>query len=749
MPNLFLILIVIALAGTPAMAVSAAPAGQDVLPTQSPVLGLDVTATPSSEALGYFRQAQNRDVPGLMHRIGTVVPEGIRLLEKALQSDPDYHAAHYVLGLSYLRTGRLPRAEQSLFRATSLKPSDPDGHLHLGVVYTRTLKPDQAIRSLEAALALNPGDSRILFRLGEAHRAHLPAAEYFRQASEHNAFLQPVARLERIMAYSRAGAFDNILEIFRGLNSDSLGEAVLKHVRARFMELTADYGEDPAFLESYAHLFFWKGDDEDAVRYFHDALDLDISRFRSHGVLGRSLYNLARMPEAMRHLKIAVVENPSDREAWVLLGEVSKFSLNPQADYDVAIQAYRAAIDLKPQDAELYREMADAYFKKNDFGRARATLQEAIALDDQDPEAYSLLGDLHAVQGEGEQAVVQFSKAVEIYIRRGEDLSEGWTRYAMGQAREMAGQLDRALEQYQRAYEILQLQLLKDRMAKLYVRQERYDQAGAYYQDRIRRDPADLGAHLDLAVTYARWGKVSLVTETYQKILRLDPENARAHEALGLIYARVPGQRVEQALTHFRQYLEATEGLAPEGARREHARFVMAELGFPQKIEGLKIQGGDLGAVGSLLEAAWEYQAAGRQWIGVPDRVREQGPGNLAETGLFDVERAYYALDEDIGNIYINVKGPQFQDIIRELRGATRARIDAVQRFMRDLSAPRGQDGDGSVRVRSGMDQADRHFMVALKSLELIMEKHPAQFTVYDLQVIDRDIANYTQRHGD
>jgi tetratricopeptide (TPR) repeat protein len=83
--------------------------------------------------------------------------QGIALLEQVTQAAPECATAHIDLGMAYVRTDDLERAETSLERARELSPGHPVVHNELGIVYRKVGRFSEARQSYERALALYPG----------------------------------------------------------------------------------------------------------------------------------------------------------------------------------------------------------------------------------------------------------------------------------------------------------------------------------------------------------------------------------------------------------------------------------------------------------------------------------------------------------------------------------------------------------------------------------------------------------------
>jgi tetratricopeptide (TPR) repeat protein len=81
---------------------------------------------------------------------------GLPAAQKAVEFAPDDASALVVLGWSYLSSGRLSLAEQTLLEAIGIAPDDASAHLHLGMTYLAQANRDAAHLELTRARDLDP-----------------------------------------------------------------------------------------------------------------------------------------------------------------------------------------------------------------------------------------------------------------------------------------------------------------------------------------------------------------------------------------------------------------------------------------------------------------------------------------------------------------------------------------------------------------------------------------------------------------
>ena len=83
-------------------------------------------------------------------------------------------------------------------------------------------------------------------------------------------------------------------------------------------------------------------------------------------------------------------------------------------NYDHTIADSTKAIEKNPDDADAYRERANAWEEKGDYDQAIADYSKAIELDQRDVNLYYLRSYLYSEKGDYDQAIADCTKAIEI-----------------------------------------------------------------------------------------------------------------------------------------------------------------------------------------------------------------------------------------------------------------------------------------------------------------------------------------------
>jgi hypothetical protein len=90
----------------------------------------------------------------------------IKLLDEALEIDPESWGANYNLGYTYYRLGELDKAERYFVKAVEIDPNKPVGFLYLGLTRFKMNRLDDAAAAIRHAILLQPNGYSYHFALG-------------------------------------------------------------------------------------------------------------------------------------------------------------------------------------------------------------------------------------------------------------------------------------------------------------------------------------------------------------------------------------------------------------------------------------------------------------------------------------------------------------------------------------------------------------------------------------------------------
>ncbi|HEM6631390.1 TPA: heme lyase NrfEFG subunit NrfG [Citrobacter farmeri] len=119
-------------------------------------------------------------------------------------------------------------------------------------------------------------------------------------------------------------------------------------------------------------------------------------------------------PEAqLLALQNQIRTNPQDSEKWALLGEYYLW----RNDYDNALLAYRQALRIRGENAEIYSALATVLYYQAGQHMTPATremIDKALALDASEVTALMLLASNAFMQADYKQAILQWQKVLDL-----------------------------------------------------------------------------------------------------------------------------------------------------------------------------------------------------------------------------------------------------------------------------------------------------------------------------------------------
>jgi tetratricopeptide (TPR) repeat protein len=315
--------------------------------------------------------------------------------------------------------------------------ADAVAHFEAGVAAFDEWELEDAIDEFSQAIESDPNFAQAFFRRGVVYRekGQLEAAEAdLGQAID----LQP----DLAEAYYERGYL--YLDLARG-------EEAMRDFTAA-IELQPDYAK--AYCKR-AQVCKWYIDDCDADNVWADleqAIELapddaEVWLFRGELYLEEEEYDLA-LPDLVQAVELA----PDDGYAWEMLGQTYYLL----GEYDQALASYDEAIRLEPTELEPYYHRAFAFMAIDDLDAALEDLDRILLLEPGHSGAHYGRGRIHAALGYYEEAIADFTEAMEDQDREYEwpyfpqdspYLDRALAFQALGRSEEALADLDLLIEE--------------------------------------------------------------------------------------------------------------------------------------------------------------------------------------------------------------------------------------------------------------------------------------------------------------
>jgi serine/threonine-protein kinase len=386
----------------------------------------------------------------------------IEAYQSAIDRDPAGALARSNRGVALVDLGRIEDAEVAFREAIEKEPDCAEAHYNLGLVLRRRADADAAAASVRKALEI--GRHRI-----KAHSATGAALVDRGGLAGALEVLSEAARREPNSAQAR-------FHLGKTLRLQRRLEESIRELR-KAVEL------DPTHADAWSWLgvaLIWSGDHDGAMSCFRRVVELDPNHASGHDNLGLALANRGDLTNGLAHLRQAVDLDPNYANAHVNLGLLLLRSGNPEGavaalrrameldpdlpgayhllgviqrqvlrDVDGMLEAFRAAVRLRPRNAHYLTNLGIALYEDGDLKGAVAAYRKAIELNPNLANAHNNLGAVYCDDfRDFDGAVAEFEASLRIGPER------ATTHRNLGHARKGQGDFAGAAAAYRRAIEL-------------------------------------------------------------------------------------------------------------------------------------------------------------------------------------------------------------------------------------------------------------------------------------------------------
>jgi tetratricopeptide (TPR) repeat protein len=274
------------------------------------------------------------------------------------------------------------------------------------------------------------------------------------------------------------------------------GKDLLPHSELRaaskLMEVP-DLERDPGMFFLLAEQADAVGETDGVLFYIRKALELDPSSAYLNTRVASILARSRKIADAMTMAIKATLFDPEYEEAYTLLGRIYTVT----GDRHKAIQTYNRALELRPDEKDLYIFIGSLQGSQKLYADAEKTFQKMIAKFPDEKEGYFYLGKVYIEDKRYDQALEVFKTLVD---RRPDGLGPVYV--------EIGG---------------------------IYMLQKKYPEAEEHFREAVKRDPFSISARLNLGQVLALQKKHEESLEVFQELSKLAPSNLGIQIKMALI----------------------------------------------------------------------------------------------------------------------------------------------------------------------------------------------------------------------
>ena len=382
---------------------------------------------------------------------------------------------HRFLADNMFQRSRWREAAEEYLKALAMEPGEPGLHASLGETYLQEGKPDQAEAEFQRELQRDAQSEPALLGLAETRLVNGNAVAALAEVRKLWGISPEFLALRRGFPTVPLSPDTSkaLVEDLRPAPGGAAKDFLLAGLYAQAGETAAADERSKAFQRDFrewqeaGNAASGQGTEPNpcrAHRYADCVRRLESQKLLSRSgllLLGRTQYTLHRYGDAaetLARLLPATDKVSAEASYWLALSyqmlgarcydrlqqsfptswrtlELRAEGLNLRDDTNAAIEGYKQALQLRPNDAELHESLGELFLKNKSYDEAQAELETSLKLDPSRARTLYLLGRLHVEKRENDQAVPYLEKALRYqpdmpeacgmlgtaYVRLGED----------------------------------------------------------------------------------------------------------------------------------------------------------------------------------------------------------------------------------------------------------------------------------------------------------------------------------------
>lgn len=497
-------------------------------------------------------------------------------------------------GISFHNNGNYVQSIRSFQRALEIDPSNSEVRENLSIVHNNFGKylverTDGlgATREFRNALYYDPTNdiarNNLNVKLEELNYSATDAARRIEQAKQEkqksNFFAAIAEARESIQIKKTAAAYVEIGEVYQILYLKS-GKKV-NYINDAIESLEIAKALEPNSIDPLIKLgeaYISKNEISKGIDYFKEAVELDTSSEKAkvalvngwlaalriapqipsnHVGLATAYQLLGKFDLAETGYKRALEIDPQNKLAQEGLSSLRADRISSQVSiylnralefqgqkkYESSLAEYIKALNLDPKNADIHYNIGTAFQAKGDAKRARKAYNRTIELKFDHKDAKIALENLEKKQQieaitKGFDHAIRLQRdgkneeAIQVYLAIQKDKPEDDTLYYnLGTAYQAINDFDKAIENYQQAYEL--------------------NEEDNYYKAIVNAKVEKANKLLEEGIEQQSRGWNGLAIKKYDAVLKLFPDNANAWYNLGTAYQSI--EKSEKALEAYQK----------------------------------------------------------------------------------------------------------------------------------------------------------------------------------------------------
>lgn len=387
--------------------------------------------------------------------------EALTLLQRVLKDSPQFAAAHYFLGITYLQKQQRAQARAAVTDAVKFNPWLGDARITLAQIHLSEGSLDLALEQAQAAIQINPRNVQAAIIAGTVYlrKKDLMQSRKMFEAIAQATPKEPVGpynlglvaladrNTTKALAYfeealaKRATAIEPILQIV----AIKTAQGKPQEARERVLRQLEAAPNNPMLHNLVGQLWLNAKDPAQAEQSFKTAIELDGSALSPYLNLAQLYYQTGKVDQSIAEYETVLAKNPTAPPALMMLGIIYEgrkeydkakehyeqiLKVNPRfapaannlawviaeqgGNLDVALSHAQTAREQRPEDPNIADTLGWIYYKKNASLLAVSMLKEAADKLPNEPLVHYHLGMAHAKKGDAGSAKQALQTALKL-----------------------------------------------------------------------------------------------------------------------------------------------------------------------------------------------------------------------------------------------------------------------------------------------------------------------------------------------
>uniref|UniRef100_A0A3P9IBN3 dolichyl-phosphate-mannose--protein mannosyltransferase n=1 Tax=Oryzias latipes TaxID=8090 RepID=A0A3P9IBN3_ORYLA len=288
--------------------------------------------------------------------------EAEALLKNSIRYGPHFADAFSSLASLYADQERFVEAKEVYIKGIKNCPDSSDLHNNYGVFLVNTGEGELAAAHYQRAIQLKPAHYVAMANLGRLLRAsneNDEAESWFKQALQIARKVDVLTPLGAL--YYNTGRFYEALEVYR--------------------EAAALQPRSTDILLALAQVLVMTSHSTEAEKMTQDIISREAGCIECYRLLSAIYSKRGNHTEALQALDRALQQNPADLTVRAELHFSKGNQLREMQQLDEALESYKLAVELKPDQSQAWINMGGIQHIKGDYATARTYYQQALLLN--------------------------------------------------------------------------------------------------------------------------------------------------------------------------------------------------------------------------------------------------------------------------------------------------------------------------------------------------------------------------------